>query len=308
MQEREAPLIEDRLIGAGRVERAGLSPAGLIAGLVRFSRRKPIGAISAVFLVVIILMAIFAPAFATYDPITTAVSVKLMAPNAFHILGTDELGRDIWSRLVFGARISLVVGYGATALAMVVAVLIALISGYFGGAVDMTIQRFVDASVAVPALLIILSVVTILDPTVLNLTVALGLLFAVRESRVIRSAVLSVKTTMYVDAARALGSGPVRVMLRHVLPNIMAVVIVVGSLMVGRVIIVEASVAFLGFGIPPPTPSWGQMLSGTARTYMTQAPWMGLAPGIAISLTVLAFNMLGDALRDVLDPRLRNAP
>jgi peptide/nickel transport system permease protein len=278
---------------------------------LKFARRQPIGAISAVFLVFIIIVALAAPVFATHDPIATATQVKLHAPsfsqNAKYWFGTDELGRDVYSRVVYGARISLEVGYGGMALTVVLSVIIALISGYFGGWLDLVIQRFVDASIAVPSLLLILAVVSILNPTVINLLMILGFIFGVRQSRIARSAVLSVKNMPYVEAARSMGAGPMRIMIRHILVNVAHVVIVIGSLTVGQLIIVEASVAFLGFGVPPPTPTWGQMLSGTARTYMTRAPWMGLAPGIAISLTVLAFNMFGDALRDVLDPKLRKA-
>lgn len=278
-----------------------------IAVLLAFGRRKPVGAASALFLAVILAAAIAAPRLATNNPVASDTPHKLMPPGAAHILGTDELGRDTWSRLVYGARISLVVGYGATALAVLLGTTVALVSGYFGRTIDMVIQRFVDGFLAVPGLLILLTVLTILAPTALHLSIVLGLIFGIGESRVVRAAVLKVRAMPYVDAARSMGAGSARIVLRHVLPNVFYIIIVVASLAVGRVIIVEASVSFLGFGVPPPTPTWGQMLGGTARTYMTRAPWMGLAPGVAISLTVLAFNMLGDALRDVFDPRLRGA-
>lgn len=277
------------------------------ANFITFTRRKPIGGISAIFLVAIILAAIAAPLLATHDPIASDTPNKLQAPSAQHFFGTDELGRDIFSRILYGARVSLVVGYFATLLATVIGTIVALISGYLGGKVDLIIQRFVDAFQAVPQLLVVLTVVTILDPTVWNLVLVIGLLFGVREVRPIRSQVLAVRVMPYVEAARTVGASVTRIMWRHVLPNVMYVIIVVGSLSIGRVILVEASLGFLGFGVPPPNPTWGQMLSGSARRFMTEAPWMGIAPGVAISLTVLAFNMLGDALRDVLDPRLRGS-
>jgi peptide/nickel transport system permease protein len=278
---------------------------GTLGKLLAFARRKPIGAISAVFLVVILVLALFAPVVATHDPVATATQEKLQAPSSAHYLGTDELGRDVFSRLLHGARISLVVGYGGTLIAVTLATAIAVTSGYFGRKTDLVFQRFVDGFMAVPGLLVILAVVTILDPTVFNVLLVLGVLYGIRESRVVRSGVLGVKAMPYIEAAHAIGAGLPRIVVRYILPNIFYIVIVIGSLTVGRIIILEASVSFLGLGIPPPTPTWGQMLGGTARTFMTQAPWMGIAPGMAISLTVLGFNMLGDALRDVLDPRMR---
>jgi peptide/nickel transport system permease protein len=272
-----------------------------------FARRKPIGAVSAVFLVVIILMALGAPLIATHDPVATATREKLQAPSAAHYLGTDELGRDVWSRLIYGARISLVVGYLGTFIATLLSGGIAILSAYFGQKTDLILQRFVDAFQSIPGLLVILSVVTILEPTVLNLTMVLGVLYGINNVRVVRSGVLSVKVMPYMEAARAIGVGIGRIVLKYILPNIFYILIVIASLNVGRIIILEASVSFLGLGVPPPTPTWGQMLGGTARTFMTQAPWMGIAPGLAISLTVLGYNMLGDALRDVLDPRLRGS-
>jgi peptide/nickel transport system permease protein len=280
---------------------------GPISVFASFARRKPIGAISAVFLVVILLLAIGAPVVATHDPVATATQEKLQAPSSRHYMGTDELGRDVFSRLLHGARISLVVGYGGMLVTVVLSTAIAVTSAYFGRKTDLVFQRFVDGFMAIPGLLVILAVVTILDPTVFNVMLVLGILYGIRESRVVRSGVLGVKAMPYIEAAHAIGAGLPRLVMRYILPNIFYIIIVIGSLVVGRIIILEASVSFLGLGIPPPTPTWGQMLGGTARTFMTQAPWMGIAPGLAISFTVLAFNMLGDALRDVLDPRLRGA-
>lgn len=295
---------EEILVLGGERRSLGL---GWLTEIGKFMRRKPIGGISLIFLIIIIVVALFAPVFATHDPVATATRERLQGPSTNHFLGTDNLGRDTWSRLVYGARVSLVIGYAATALSLIVSTSIALVSGYFGGKVDLVLQRFVDGFLAVPALLITLAVVSIVDPSVQNLVLVIGIQFGISQSRIIRASVLSIKNMPYVEAARAMGASPVRIMLRHILPNIMAVVIVLGSIAVARVILVEATLGFLGLGVPPPDPTWGQMLSGPARTFMQRAPWMGIAPGLAISLTVLAFNMLGDALRDVLDPRLRGS-
>ena len=295
---------EEILVLGGERRSLGL---GWLAEIGKFIKRKPIGGISLLFLTIIIIIAIFAPVFATHDPVATATPERLQGPGANHFLGTDNLGRDTWSRLVYGARVSLVIGYAATALSLIVSTSVALVSGYFGGRVDLVVQRFVDGFLAVPALLITLAVVSIVDPSVQNLVLVIGIQFGISQSRILRSSVLAIKNMPYVEAARSMGASPVRIMLRHILPNIMAVVIVLGSIAVARVILVEATLGFLGLGVPPPDPTWGQMLSGPARTFMQRAPWMGIAPGVAISFTVLAFNMLGDALRDVLDPRLRGS-
>jgi len=297
----------NQAIQAEGIALAEKKSGGLWQGLWTFARRKPIGAISAVFLILIIVMAVGAPVIATHDPVATATKEKLQAPSSAHVLGTDELGRDVWSRLVYGARISLVVGYVGTLVATLLSTGIAVLSAYFGQKSDLVLQRFVDAFQSIPGLLVILSVVTILEPTVINLTIVLGVLYGINNSRVVRSGVLSVKVMPYMEAARAIGVGLPRLIARYILPNVFYILIVIASLNVGRIIILEASVSFLGLGVPPPTPTWGQMLGGTARTFMTQAPWMGIAPGLAISLTVLGYNMLGDALRDVLDPRLRGS-
>ena len=296
----EQALAGELLLGAPR----GIS-SRVLSSLASFARRKPIGAACAVFLVVIFIMAIAAPLIATHDPTVTDTPNRLLSPRSGHILGTDHLGRDIWSQLVHGARVSLYIGYGGMAIALLVGTTIALTSGYFGGRVDLVLQRGVDSFQAMPGLLVIMSIVTILEPSILTLTLTLGVLFGIGESRVIRSSVLAIKGMPYVDAAKAMGASPWRVILRHILPNIVAIIIVLGSINVARIILVEATLSFLGFGIPPPDPTWGQMLSGATTRFMILAPWMAIAPAVALSLTVLAFNLFGDALRDVLDPRLR---
>ena len=271
--------------------------------LWRFCRRKPLGAIGAVIVVALLVMAVFADRIAPYSYDDSVARMK--APSRQFWMGTDNLGRDIWSRVVYGARISVTVGFATVALATILAAAIGVSSAYLGGAYDLVIQRIVDAWMSFPALVIVLSLLAALGPGLLNLILALSILGAAGASRVIRGATLSTMHNPYVEAARALGAGHLRVVLRHLLPNVMATVIILATIGLGTVILAESALSFLGFGVPPPYPSWGGMLSGSGRSFMYHAPWMALWPGAAISLAVFGFNMLGDALRDVLDPRLR---
>jgi peptide/nickel transport system permease protein len=228
-------------------------------------------------------------------------------PSAQFWMGTDNIGRDIWSRVVYGARISVTIGFATVALATLLATVIGVSSAYLGGAYDIVVQRVVDAWISFPALVIVLSLLAALGPGLLNLILALSIIGAAGTSRVIRGAALSTMQDPYVEAARALGAGHARVILRHVLPNVMATVIILATIGLGTVILAESALSFLGFGIPPPYPSWGGMLSGSGRSFMIHAPWMALFPAAAISLAVFGFNMFGDALRDLLDPRMRGA-
>jgi peptide/nickel transport system permease protein len=220
-------------------------------------------------------------------------------------MGTDNLGRDVYSRVVYGASVSISVGFGAVLLANVLATLIGITSGYFGGAYDICVQRVVDAWQSFPFLVVILSIMAVLGPGLLNLILALGILGAAAGSRVIRGSTISAMQNTYVEAARALGAGHLRIMIRYLLPNVAATIIILATIGLGAFILAESALSFLGFGVPPPYPSWGAMLSGSGRSFMYRAPWMAFWPGAAISLAVFGFNMLGDALRDVLDPRLR---
>ncbi len=273
--------------------------------ILRFCRRKPLGAIGGVIVVGLIVMAIFADRIAPYAYDESIAGGRMKPPSAQFWMGTDNLGRDIWSRVVYGARISVTVGFATVALATLLATLVGMSSAYLGGAYDIVVQRVVDAWMSFPALVIVLSLLAALGPGLLNLILALSVLGAAGTSRVIRGAALSTMQNPYVEAARALGSGHARVILRHVLPNVMATIIILATIGLGTVILAESALSFLGFGIPPPYPSWGGMLSGSGRSFMHRAPWMALFPGAAISLAVFGFNMFGDALRDLLDPRLR---
>jgi peptide/nickel transport system permease protein len=279
----------------------------LSKGLWRLVREKPLGAFGGMLVLVLMLCAIFAHWIAPYPYDETNVRQRLKPPGAQFYLGTDNLGRDVFSRIIYGARISVTVGFGAVTLSILLATLLGVASGYFGGKVDVFIQRVVDAAMAFPPLVLLLSIMAVLGPGLLNIILVLGIIPSANRSRIIRSATLSAKENQYVEAARAVGASHLRIILCYVLPNIMAPIIVVATNALGAVILVEATLSFLGFGVPPPYPSWGEMLSGSGRSYMYKAPWMAVWPGVAISLAVFGFNMLGDALRDLLDPRLRGS-
>jgi peptide/nickel transport system permease protein len=252
-----------------------------------------------------LVMALFAEQIAPYAYDETIRGARMKPPSVAHWLGTDNLSRDMWSRIVYGARVSVTVGFATIALGMAVATAIGVSSAYFGGAYDLIIQRVVDAWLSFPYLIIILSVMAVLGPGRVNLIISVAIIAAATNSRVIRGAALSVMQNQFVEAARAIGCGHARIIVRHVLPNVIATIIILTTIGLGAVILAESALSFLGFGVPPPYPSWGAMLSGSGRTYMFRAPWMAIWPGVAISLAVFGFNMLGDALRDVLDPRLR---
>lgn len=271
---------------------------------LRFIRGKPLGAASAAILLVMVVTAIFAPLIATHSRDYTDKRAILLAPSAVHYFGTDNYGRDVFSRIVYGSRVSIYVGAGATLLGIGLATLLGVVSGYFGGGIDAGLQRIVDAAMAFPALVLLLVLVSVLGAGIFQLVFALGILGMFASSRVVRSAVLGVKANVYVDAARALGARNGRILVRHILPNIFGPIMVLATVSFGVAILAETSLSYLGLGIPPPTPSWGRMLS-EARSFMLQRPTLALFPGLAITIVVFAVNMFGDALRDVLDPRLR---
>lgn len=282
-------------------------PRGLLQGLLHFARKKPVGAVGGVVIILVVLAAIFADGVAPYGPLEFHRGDRLLPPSSQYFLGTDEIGRDVLSRIIHGARISLYVGFIAVSVGTTLGTIVGLISGYFVGKVDLIVQRVVDSMMAFPGLILALAMVSILGPSTTNAMIAISIVIIPANSRVVRSAVLSVKENQYIEAARALGAKNLRILLNHVLPNVGAPILVLATVELGSAIIIEASLSFLGLGTQPPTPSWGIMLSASGRRYMEQAPWLAVAPGVAISLTVLGFNMLGDALRDVWDPRLRGS-
>ena len=271
----------------------------------RLVREKPLGTIGAIIVLILILVAIFADVLAPYGYMKIHLADRLTGTSAQYLLGTDHIGRDLLSRLIFGARISLTVGLAATTINVLIAVLIGGISGFFGGKLDLAVQRFVDAWMAFPGLLLLLTIMSIAGSGLLQIIVVLGIAGGIGGSRVLRGAVIGIKENDYFLAARAIGSRGAATLIRHVLPNIMPVVIIIFSITVGGVILSEASLSFLGFGLPPSIPSWGGLLSREGRQYMEVAPWLALWPGLALTITIYSLNMLGDALRDLLDPRLR---
>ena len=252
-----------------------------------------------------IVVAVFAEVLAPYPFDEVHLPAILKAPSAQFLLGADQLGRDLLSRLIFGARVSMLVGLAATLLNVVVATLIGGISGFLGGKLDLAVQRFVDAWMAFPGLLLLLTIMSIVGQGILQIIVVLGISGGIGGSRVVRSAVIGIKENDYFLAARAVGTPTSQILTRHVLPNIMAPIIIIFSINIGGVIIAEASLSFLGFGLPIKIPSWGGMLSREGRRFMEQAPWLALWPGLFLTIVVYSLNMFGDALRDLLDPRLR---
>ncbi len=272
---------------------------------IRLLKEKPLGTVCGMIVLLLILVAIFADVLAPYGYMKVHPADMLQGSSARYLLGTDQLGRDFLSRLILGARLSLVVGLAATALNVVVAVLIGGISGFIGGKFDLVMQRFVDAWMAFPGLLLLLTIMSIAGKGLLQIIVVLGITGGIAASRIVRSAVIGVKENDYFLAARAVGTPTTQILLRHVLPNIMATVIIIFSINIGGVIISEASLSFLGFGLPAQIPSWGGMLSREGREYMEMAPWLAIWPGVCLTVVVYSLNMFGDALRDLLDPRLR---
>ena len=274
---------------------------------IRLVREKPLGTISGIIILILIFVAVLADVIAPYPYTERHLPDRLQGSSTQYLLGTDHLGRDLLSRLIVGARISLTVGLAATTINVLVAVLLGGTSGFLGGKLDLGVQRFVDAWMAFPGLLLLLTIMTIVGQGLFQIIVVLGIAGGIGASRVVRGAVIGIKEKDYFLAARAIGSPGTATLIRHVLPNIVAPVIIIFSITVGGVIIAEASLSFLGFGLPITVPSWGGMLSREGRQYMEIAPWLALFPGLALTITVYCFNMFGDAMRDLLDPRLRGA-
>ncbi len=273
--------------------------------MTRLRREKPLGMVGAAITVLLLLIGILADLLAPYGMNEVFRRELLVEPSAKFWLGTDNFGRDILSRIIYGARISVVVGLSASAIAAVSSAIIGTVSGYVGGRFDLWLQRFVDAWMSLPGLVLLIFMISVVGPGMMQLIVVLGLLLGIGGSRVIRSAVISIKDNEYVSAAVAVGSRTSELLLRHILPNIMAPIIIQFTTNAPQVILIEASLSFLGYGIPPPAPSWGSMLGFNARRYMFQAWWMVVWPGVALSVVVFGVNMFGDAVRDLLDPKLR---
>ena len=271
----------------------------------RLVREKPLGTVSGIIILTLILVGIFADALAPYEFTEIHLRDMLQGSSAKYLLGTDHVGRDILSRLIYGARLSIFVGLAATAINVVVALLVGGTSGFIGGKLDLVVQRFVDAWMAFPGLLILLTVMSIVGRGAPQIILVIGIAGGIGSSRVVRGAVIGIKENDYFLAAEAIGSPKWRTLMRHVLPNVMPVMIIIFSITVGGVIIGAASLSFLGFGLPPATPDWGGMLSREGREYMEVAPRLALLPGLCLTITVYSLNMFGDAMRDLLDPRLR---
>ena len=276
-----------------------------LSTILYFTRRYPLGAAGAVIITTFVLMAIFAPWITRFDPTLTDPRSSLAYPGGAHALGADFMGRDLWSRIVYGARISLAVGLGSTGLGCLFGVTIGLTSGYFGGWYDLIVQRLMDMMQSLPLLVMALVMTAALGPSLSNTIIAISIPLVPSVARVIRSNTLMLREMPFVEAARAVGMNEFAIALRHVLPNTLAPLIVLATAQLGSTILVEAALSFLGLGVPEPHPSWGRMLSESAAEYVRTAPWLVIFPGAAISLAVFGTNLLGDALRDILDPRQR---
>jgi len=275
----------------------------LMARIMHQIRRHPIGFFGFVVVVLVLLMAIFAPAIAPYEP-SAQDSIRLLPPSAEHLMGTDELGRDVFSRVIFGARTSLYVGLLSVSIAMVIGVTLGVLAGFIGGNFDNIVMRFVDIIFAFPTLVLAIVIAGLLGPSLTNAMIAIAIVFSPNFARVSRGSVLTVKNEMYLEAAQVIGGKQGHVIIRHILPNIMAPLVILATLSLSLAILAEAGLSFLGLGTQPPDSAWGLMLS-QGRRFMEISPGLAIFPGLAIMITVLAFNFLGDGLRDALDPRLR---
>jgi peptide/nickel transport system permease protein len=270
-------------------------------------KRYPLGGVGIAIVVGFFAVALLAPYITWYDPLSTNPSISLAKPSVDHPMGADFMGRDLYSRIVFGAQTSLVVAFGATLLGVLLGVLIGLSSGFFGGAFDLIVQRFIDMLQALPTLILAMAMAAALGPSLTNTMIAIAIPKLPSIARVVRANTLSLREMPFVEAARAMGMSEMRIAIRHVLPNTLAPLIVLATAGLGSAILVEASLSFLGLGVPEPHPSWGRMLSESAAEYARTAPWLVIFPGLAITMAVFGTNLLGDAMRDILDPRQRTS-
>jgi len=272
---------------------------------IKLVMKKPLGMVGGIITLLLLLTGIFADFLAPYGMNESHTGDLLVEPSAKYWMGTDNVGRDILSRVIFGARISVIIGLAASTIATILNLIIGIVSGYIGGKLDLILQRAVDTLMCFPSLILLMVFMSIIGPGIWQIIIVLGIVWGIVASRVIRSAVIGIKEDEYIAAAVAIGCSHTRIFIRHILPNIMAPTIILFSIRLPQVILTEAALSFLGYGIPPPFPSWGGMLSGSGRNYMFQAPWMAIWPGMALAIVVYGVNMFGDAVRDLLDPRLR---
>lgn len=278
--------------------------------VLQFVVQQPLGAAGLVIIVLMAIAAVFAPLIAPYDPLAVDYGAMLVAPSREHWLGTDSFGRDVLSRVIYGARTALAVGFLASFAGSTIGAIIGVISAYFGGKIDLVIQRFMDVLLSFPIIVLAITVVAILGKNIVlgidtNLIVAIGLPMVPKVARVVRASALAIRELPYIDAARTAGFSHTRIIFRHILPNVVAPYLIMLTAFVAQAILAEASLSFLGLGVTEPTASWGLMLSGAAADFYQQAPWMIVFPGVAISLAVFAFNLFGDSLRDWLDPKIK---
>ena len=283
----------------------GLRNSPFVAFHRKMLRQKKLGAIGGVVFALFLFAGVFADVLAPMGINETDMRQQLQSPSLEHWFGTDHIGRDVLSRILYGAQLSVTVGFLAAGLATVISIVLGVICGYFGGTLDMAILRFVDAWMTFPDLVLLIVVVSIVGPGVTQIVVILGCLYGIAGSRIVRGAVIGVRENMYTHAAQSIGARTLHILVFHILPNVMPVIIVLFTTRIGAVILAEAGLSFLGLGVPPPAPTWGSMLSGSGRTYMYLQPWLALAPGICLTIVVYAVNVYGDALRDLLDPRMR---
>lgn len=287
------------------IVREKTSPERLGSSILRFVRTQPIAAVSAGVILAVIGAAVFAPWITPHGPLIPAPADRLQSPSLSHLFGTDEIGRDVFSRVIYGSRVSLLVGISTVVIGVGTGAFLGIVTGYVGGRLDIVVQRILDSVMSIPALILAITVASVLGAGTFKSILPIAVVIIPLNARVIRSAVLSIRNRQFIEAATVVGCRPGRIMFRHVLPNTLAPVFVLSSIWLGNAIIIEASLSFLGLGTPPPNPSWGNMLSGSGRAYLETAPWIAIFPGLAITVVVLAMNLLGDGLRDALDPRLR---
>jgi peptide/nickel transport system permease protein len=278
----------------------------VVRTLLTLMRRKPLGAAGGIIVIVMILLAVFANVLTPYDPEANSFADMTQAPSWAHWLGTDQFGRDLLARIIYGARTAMFVGFSAAIVGSSIGLVLGVGSAYFGGLIDLTFQRVMDIFMAFPLIIMALAVVSIFGTGAQNVIIAITIPFIPRCARVVRSSALAIREVPYIDAARANGFSHARIILRHMVPNVMAPFLIMITSFVGQAILLEASLSYLGLGVQEPTPAWGLMLQGGAEEYALSAPWMAIFPGLAITLGVFGFNLFGDAVRDVLDPRLRS--